>query len=57
MKRTPLDDEFEKVLDECADALNEINQKAIKDEQPDIKSQSCHLIEIIDTLLSNRREE
>jgi len=56
MKRTRLDDEFETVLNKCINNLFFINQLAIKEEQPDIKSASCYLIEIIETVLSNRED-
>jgi len=54
MKRTFLDEVFDRRLQKCIDNLFYINQLAIKEEQPDIKSQSCYLIEILETVLSNR---
>jgi len=55
--RTPLDDEFEDVLNGFADKLHDINQRAVAEEQEDIKGLSCYLIEIIDTILGNRHED
>lgn len=57
MKRTKLDDEFDEILDKCWNLLSDINEKAFKDEQPDIVSASCYLCELIETVLSNRTEE
>jgi len=56
MKRTFLDEVFDRRLQKCIDNLFYINQLAIKEEQPDIKSQSCYLIEVLETVLSNRKE-
>ena len=57
MKRTELDAEFESVLNDCYKKLFNINQKAVKDNQPDIKHSSCYLLELIYTLLTNRGVE
>jgi len=57
MKRTFLDEIFDRRLQKSIDNLFYINQLAIKEEQPDIKSQSCYLIEILETVLSNRKEK
>ena len=55
MRRTRLDENFEIALNKCRSSLFFINQLAIKEEQPDIKSQSCYIIEVLDTVLSNRK--
>lgn len=51
MKRTKLDDEFEEALERCYRMLLEINQKAVKADEPNIKSASCYLCEIISSYL------
>jgi len=55
MKRTKLDQEFEEVLEKCLSLLGDINAKAREQGQVDIKFQSCHLWEVIETCLANKR--
>ena len=54
MKRTALDDKFDRVLENCSRVLFDMNQKAINEGHPDIQSVSCYLIEAIETAISNR---
>lgn len=55
MKKTTADRDFEQMLDDFAEKLLVINQWAIKEGHEDIKGSTCYIIEIIDTILSNRR--
>lgn len=56
MKKTFLDEVFERRLKKSINNFSYINQQAIKEEHPDIKSQSCYIVEILETILSNRKE-
>ncbi len=56
MKRTFLDEMFDFRLQRIIYNLSYINQRAIEEEHPDIKSQSCYIIEVVETIRSNRED-
>lgn len=52
--RTELDDEYDKMLQEIADKMFDINQRAVEEGQDDIKGISSYLLEIIEIIMENR---
>jgi len=56
MKRTKLDDEFDEYIWWITERLTYFNMESIAQKQPDIKSASCYILEILDTIMSNRTD-
>ena len=57
LKRTKFDDEFDEYIWSVIEKLTYFNTEAISRGHPDIRGSSNYVLEILDTLMSNRTEE